>query len=230
MNQTTGFTVKVLGVLILFIVAFFSIELIQHKSTIKVDSQLEECYSNCNEVVIIPLDDTSLVNEIKQHKMAEYKRDAAERKLRATEERYLAKVEAERIAKLKLEEERKKKAEAEKKKAVAVSRGNKSNNNWIVFEATHYSAFCNTGCTGITKEGYNVKNTIYHKGYRVIAVDPKKIPLGSLVEVQTSYGTFKALAGDTGGDVKGNRIDILVESDNVAFKLGREKVQVRILN
>lgn len=223
MNQTTSFTVKVLGVLILFIVAFFSIELIQHKSTIKVDSKLEECYSNCNEVVIIPLDDTSLVNEINQHKMAEYKRDAAERKLRATEERYLAKVEAERIAKLKLEEER-------KKKTVAVSRGNKSNNNWIVFEATHYSAFCNTGCTGITKEGYNVKNTIYHKGYRVIAVDPKKIPLGSVVEVQTSYGTFKALAGDVGGDIKGNRIDILVESDNVAFKLGREKVQVRILN
>ena len=45
---------------------------------------------------------------------------------------------------------------------------------------------------------------------KVIAVDPKVIPLGSKVWVE-GYG--EAIAGDTGGAIKGNRIDVLVGSD-----------------
>lgn len=226
MNQTTSFTVKVLGVLSLFIIAFFSIELIQHKSTIKVDSQLEECYSNCNEVVIIPLDDTSLVNEINQHKMAEYKKDAAERKLRATEERYLAKVEAERIAKLKLEEERKKKAEAEKKKTVAVSRGNSYQTN---YEATFYTAQCK-GCSGKSASGEWVNKSIYYKGYRVVAAPPG-IPFYTKLKITLANGEIiEAIVLDRGGDIKGKRLDILVSTKNEAYQLGRQQVKVEILN
>lgn len=97
-------------------------------------------------------------------------------------------------------------------------------------EATYYTAMCDTGCTGITATGIDVRQTIRHKGLRIIAVDPRLIPLGSVVEVNAGGAVFKALAGDTGGAIKGNRIDILVASEAEARKLGRTSATVRILN
>ncbi|MBG9827588.1 cell wall-binding protein YocH [Bacillus wiedmannii] len=61
---------------------------------------------------------------------------------------------------------------------------------------------------------------------KMIAVDPKVIPLGSKVWVE-GYG--EAIAGDTGGAIKGNRIDILLGSDSAAQKWGRKTVKVKIL-
>ncbi|EEK53657.1 hypothetical protein bcere0016_50280 [Bacillus cereus 95/8201] len=61
---------------------------------------------------------------------------------------------------------------------------------------------------------------------KMIAVDPKVIPLGSKVWVE-GYG--EAIAGDTGGAIKGNRIDILLGSDSAAKKWGRKTVKVKIL-
>ncbi|KMP52429.1 3D domain-containing protein, partial [Bacillus cereus] len=52
------------------------------------------------------------------------------------------------------------------------------------------------------------------------------IPLGSKVWVE-GYG--EAIAGDTGGAIKGNRIDILLGSDSAAQKWGRKTVKVKIL-
>lgn len=99
------------------------------------------------------------------------------------------------------------------------------------FEATYYTAFCPTGCTGVTATGIDVSNTIYHEGKRVIAVDPSVIPLGSTVQVTTSDGsTFEATAADTGGDIKGNRIDILVGSREEAYQLGRQDVAVKVID
>ena len=52
---------------------------------------------------------------------------------------------------------------------------------------------------------------------KMMAVDPKVIPLGSKVWVE-GYG--EAIAGDTGGAIKGNRIDILLGSDSA--KMGTQ--------
>lgn len=84
----------------------------------------------------------------------------------------------------------------------------------INVEATAYTAFCDTGCIGVTATGLDVSSTIYTPdGYRVIAVDPSVIALGSIVKVTLDNGdSFEAKAEDTGGDIRGNRIDILVES------------------
>lgn len=99
------------------------------------------------------------------------------------------------------------------------------------FEATFYTAFCPTGCTGITATGVDVSNTIYHEGKRIIAVDPSVIPLGSHVKVTLAGGmSFEATAQDKGGDIKGNRIDILVASRDEAYRLGRQSAKVDILN
>lgn len=93
--------------------------------------------------------------------------------------------------------------------------------------ATHYTAYCDTGCTGVTATGLDVRNTIYNKeGLRVIAVDPNVIPLNKVVTVITPYGTFKAVTGDTGVAIKGNRIDILVDNKTKANKLGKVGAKV----
>lgn len=97
------------------------------------------------------------------------------------------------------------------------------------FEATYYSAFCPTGCTGKTATGHDVSSGIHVNGKRVIAVDPGVIPLESTVKVTTPNETFEATALDTGGDIKGNRIDILVGSTEEAYSIGRHDVTVEII-
>lgn len=60
----------------------------------------------------------------------------------------------------------------------------------------------------------------------IVAVDPRVIPLGARVYVE-NYGP--ALAADTGGAIKGNRIDIFVDSHKEAVSWGRRKVTVYVL-
>ncbi|WP_142830613.1 G5 and 3D domain-containing protein [Planococcus soli] len=89
--------------------------------------------------------------------------------------------------------------------------------------ATAYTASC-TGCSGITATGINLHT---NPGLKVIAVDPSVIPLGSKVWVE-GYGN--AIAGDTGGAIKGNKIDLFMASQSDAISFGRKQVKVRILN
>jgi len=63
--------------------------------------------------------------------------------------------------------------------------------------ATSYDQFC-PGCSPYTASGQKA-------GYGVIAVDPNVIPLGTNVYVP-GYG--KAVAGDTGGAIKGAVVDL----------------------
>lgn len=85
--------------------------------------------------------------------------------------------------------------------------------------ATAYTADCN-GCSGITRTGINLKA---NRNAKVIAVDPSVIPLGSKVWVE-GYGY--AVAGDTGGAIKGNRIDIHVPTKAEAYRFGVRTVKV----
>lgn len=137
------------------------------------------------------------------------------------EEKRLAQIKAEkeRLEKITLEKENLRLKELELKK---------EESKWVTYEASYYTAYCN-GCSGLTKTGVNVKNTIYYNGLRIIAVDPRLIPLNSIVEIATSYGNFKAIAIDTGGAIKGHKIDVLVGSTKEALKLGRHNVKIKIL-
>jgi 3D (Asp-Asp-Asp) domain-containing protein/LysM repeat protein len=93
----------------------------------------------------------------------------------------------------------------------------------ITVTATAYTASCE-GCSGITATGVNIKDNPDEK---VISVDPSVIPLGSEVYVE-GYGY--AVAADTGGAIKGNRIDIFIPEQQDAINYGKQQVEVKILN
>lgn len=59
------------------------------------------------------------------------------------------------------------------------------------------------------------------------AVDPDVILLGSTVMVDLGDGELRTLtANDVGGSIKGNHIDICVDSHNFALQLGRQTAAV----
>ena len=93
----------------------------------------------------------------------------------------------------------------------------------LTMESTAYTAYC-TGCSGVTANGTNLRT---NPNIKVIAVDPSVIPLGTRVWVE-GYG--EAIAADTGGAIKGNKIDVYLPTDNQAYAWGRKSVTVKILN
>lgn len=106
-----------------------------------------------------------------------------------------------------------------------VSRGSKepASGKEFYVTATAYTPYCN-GCSGTSATGIDLRSS---SGLKVIAVDPSVIKLGSKVWVE-GYGT--AIAGDTGGAIKGNKIDILVQTEAQASNWGVRKVRIKVLN
>lgn len=112
----------------------------------------------------------------------------------------------------------------EKEEVIVPSRSNNEPSGRTFYvEATAYTALCDTGCTGITATGINL---LQNPGLKVIAVDPSVIPLGSKVYVE-GYGY--AIAGDTGGAIKGNKIDLYMQHHSDAVAFGRQKLKITIL-
>lgn len=98
------------------------------------------------------------------------------------------------------------------------SRGSFGRGRVMTMLATAYPAMvCGTGRT----------RTGTRAGYGQVAVDPRVIPLGSLVYVE-GYGF--ALASDTGGAIKGNRIDLCYPDFGTANRYGYKRVKVHVLS
>lgn len=100
---------------------------------------------------------------------------------------------------------------------------NNSSGKTITMTASAFTSSC-SGCSGYTATGINLKA---NPNKKVIAVDPNVIPLGSRVWIE-GYG--EAIAGDTGGHIKGNRIDVHVASKSTARQWGVRNVKVKILD
>jgi len=105
----------------------------------------------------------------------------------------------------------------------AASKSVPSSGRVIQVTATAYTASC-AGCSGITATGVNVKA---NPNARVISVDPSVIPLGSKVSIE-GLGTYTA--ADTGGAIKGNRIDVLMATERAALQFGRKHLKLTILD
>lgn len=90
-----------------------------------------------------------------------------------------------------------------------------SGRKMLVMQATAYTHTGHRTATGIKPS------------FGVIAVDPQIIPLGTKLYVEGyGYGT----AQDTGGAIKGLKIDVFYETLNEALQWGRRSVKVYILD
>ena len=86
-------------------------------------------------------------------------------------------------------------------------------------EATAYLP-TDGGGSGITASGMRAQRG-------VVAVDTKVIPLGTRLYIP-GYG--EAIAADTGGAIRGHKIDLCMESYGEAIQFGRRMVKVYVLD
>ena len=73
--------------------------------------------------------------------------------------------------------------------------------------------------------GYTISKTGKKLGKGIIAVDPRRIPMGSRIYVP-GYGW--GIAEDTGGAIKGKHIDVCIPSRHLVNRWGRKKIQITI--
>ncbi|HFJ9285712.1 TPA: cell wall-binding protein EntB [Bacillus toyonensis] len=163
--------------------------------------------------------------EAKAQEIAKAKEEAKAREIAKAKEE----AQAQEIARAK---EEAKAREIEKAKEEAKAKEESKNNTQsakreLTVVATAYTADpSENGTYGgrvLTAMGHDLTA---NPNMRIIAVDPKVIPLGSKVWVE-GYG--EAIAGDTGSAIKGNRIDVLMGSKSKAMNWGRQTVKVKIL-
>lgn len=97
-----------------------------------------------------------------------------------------------------------------------------------VFTATAYDAspMDNGQWAGKTSTGMPLT-------YGVIAVDPRVIPYGTKMYIESVDGKYKygyAIAGDCGGAIKGNKVDLFFESRSMCYEFGRRAVRIYFLD
>ena len=102
--------------------------------------------------------------------------------------------------------------------SVETPEGRKKYTRIVTMEASAYTIHCGSG-TGLTSIGL-----VPVRG--IVAVDPHVIPYYTKMYVP-GYGV--AMAGDTGGAIVGNRIDLFMDSYEEAINWGRRDVEVYIL-
>ena len=64
----------------------------------------------------------------------------------------------------------------------------------------------------------------------IIAADPRVLPLGSRVHLQAGPWSGEYLVADTGGSIKGRKIDIWTPSTREAMRFGRRTVKLTVLS
>ncbi len=96
----------------------------------------------------------------------------------------------------------------------------------LIMNSSAYSI--DYACTGKTPgmAGYGITASGIRAQYGVVAVDPRVIPLGTKLYVE-GYGY--CVAADTGGAIKGNKIDLCFNSYSEAVNYGRKNVMVYVL-
>lgn len=88
----------------------------------------------------------------------------------------------------------------------------------LTMEATAYTPY-DAGVIGITANGNAMRRGL-------VAVDTRVIPFGTRLYIE-GYGY--AIADDTGGAIRGNKIDLAMDTLEEAFQFGRRSVTVHIL-
>lgn len=82
--------------------------------------------------------------------------------------------------------------------------------------------------TAYSLRGRTASGRMVSKG--IIAADPRILPLGSRVRLEAGGYSGEYLVADTGGAVRGKRIDIWIPTSREAFRFGRRKVKLTVLS
>jgi 3D (Asp-Asp-Asp) domain-containing protein len=88
--------------------------------------------------------------------------------------------------------------------------------------ASHYVA------TAYSLRGRTASGRMVSKG--LIAADPRLLPLGSRVRLEAGGYSGEYLVADTGGAIRGRRIDIWTPSSSEAMRFGRRAVKLTVLS
>ena len=80
--------------------------------------------------------------------------------------------------------------------------------------------------TFYTHTGNRTASGVYPKAGRTVAVDTKYIPHGTVLYIE---GIGLRVAEDTGGDIKGKRLDVFVDTKEEAIKKGVKKAKVHVI-
>ncbi|MGX8177007.1 SH3 domain-containing protein [Exiguobacterium artemiae] len=76
----------------------------------------------------------------------------------------------------------------------------------------------------LTASGYDVTNTITYNGMRIVAASAQ-YPIGTRMHIE---GIGEAIVLDRGGAIQGNKLDLLVGSQQEALNWGRQNVTVTV--
>jgi len=82
--------------------------------------------------------------------------------------------------------------------------------------------------TAYSLRGKTASGRMVAKG--IIAADPRVLPLGSRVRLEVPGYHGEYLVADTGGMIKGRRIDIWIPSSREAMRFGRRTVKLTVLS
>ena len=94
------------------------------------------------------------------------------------------------------------------------SNNNQTNSKTVTVEASAYT-------------GYNITSTGEKPVWGSIAVDPKVIPYGTKVYIPYFDKVF--VANNCGGAIKGNKIDIFMNTRKQCYDWGRRDIEIQIL-
>ncbi|MDR1642446.1 MAG: G5 domain-containing protein [Clostridiales bacterium] len=97
----------------------------------------------------------------------------------------------------------------------------------LTMSASAYTAGVESTGKKPGSSGYGITASGMRVAHGVVSVDPRVIPLGTKLYVE-GYGY--SIAADTGGAIKGNKIDLYMESLSAARQFGRRNVTVYILD
>jgi 3D (Asp-Asp-Asp) domain-containing protein len=82
--------------------------------------------------------------------------------------------------------------------------------------------------TAYSLRGKTASGRMVAKG--IIAADPRVLPLGSRVRLEVPGYHGEYLVADTGGMIRGRRIDIWIPSSREAMRFGRRTVKLTVLS
>ncbi|PDY34049.1 enterotoxin [Bacillus wiedmannii] len=194
-------------------------EVVKPKEEVKVQEVVKPKEEVKVQEVVKPKEEAKAKEEAKVQEIAKAKEEAKAREVAKAKEE----AKAQEIAKAKEEAKAREVAKAKEESKNNIQSAKRE----LTVVATAYTADpSENGTYGgrvLTAMGHDLTA---NPNMRIIAVDPKVIPLGSKVWVE-GYG--EAIAGDTGSAIKGNRIDVLMGSKSKAMNWGRQTVKVKIL-